>query len=246
MKVLLTRNTVQKLVGKTFPERLDNELKAIGGIKLLGVVKVNDSLEFISVFILVLGLLLGLGIVSALQGQNPKMVILISMGAVLLMAGQYANRIKNYRETIMLDNELPAVIETLAIGINAGKSLDSTLRYIVQNKKGLVRNLLAEAILMIDGGEKIDDALNYAAGKSLTRRFEQIVRLVMESKNSTAKLKELLLEQAEEIQEEKLNQKLDRAAKLETKLFFPIFAGYFIPVLVLAAYPVLADFKGFF
>lgn len=246
MKVLLTRNTVEKFTGKTFLERLDKELEAIGGVKLFGAVQVNDSLEYISVFVLVVGVLIGLGIVSLIQGQNPKIIILISVGAVFLMAGQYANSVKSYRQIIMLDNELPAVIETLAIGINAGKSLDSTLRYIVQNKKGLVRDLLAEAVLMIDGGEKIEEALKFAAGKSLTRRFDQIVRLVLESKNSTTKLKELLIEQAEEIQEEKLNQKLERAAKLETKLFFPIFVGYFIPVLVLVAYPVLADFKGFF
>lgn len=244
MRVQLKRKTVELLVSNTFIDRLDNEIKAIGGMKLIGLLKINDALEYLSQLVMVFGIMLFLSILLFVQGYTLKIIFLILCGPIILMLGQYKKNVQTYKQSIMHDNELPAVIETLAIGVNAGKTLEGTIRYIVANKSGVVRDLLAEAILRVDGGEKLEHALQYIANKSLTRRFDQIVRLLMESKNSTTKLKELLMEQADEIQEDKMNLKLEKAAKLETKLFFPIFLGYFIPVLVMLTYPVLANFKG--
>jgi tight adherence protein C len=110
----------------------------------------------------------------------------------------------------------------------------------------VVRNLLYEAQVRIDTGSSLKDALTFAADKSLNDHFKRFVKAVTGEYESVKDMRENLEELLEEVEEKNYNQKIERAAVLDNSLFFPIFLGYFIPVLIIFALPFVISLKSFF
>jgi len=234
----------EKILKKFEPkivDELEYNITALGEIKILKFIRAHSAAEYLAFAVLSIGMAILLASLAVLQGQYK--ISFGFLGLPLVVMASYFMAIDKRKKQIMKTNELPHIIETIAVAVEAGITFDEALRYVVKNKKGLVRNLFTEAINKIDAGIKREEALKEAGRKSLSRRFEVLIRIINESKNTQTGLKELLIKETEEIMHEKITEKRAKAGTLETKLFFPIFIGLFLPVIVLAALPFITNLQ---
>jgi len=227
-----------RLLSPRLYDRVDREVRAAGPVSVL-FVRTENGPQFLAAATGLLALSLVLALGGALQGFPSALAA--PAGAALLAAGAYKKAVDSYKREILSEAELPALFETLAAATDAGITLREALRHFAKTRSGLVSAHHAEALLRIDAGEDPDFAIEEAARRSLNPRFLTLARLITQAKRSREGLKTLFSEQAEEIFAEVRAVRAARAEKLETKLFFPVFACFFLPVVVLAALPFLAS-----
>jgi len=244
-RCMVSRDTVKKVFrNDSLYDRIDLELKAVGGVNYYGLFQVNSAAEFFGLLALVLGLLVVLTAVALVNGANLIAVALAGLGLFILTYNRYAGKVKKYKARVVSDTELPLVLQTIANAVEVGIPFDNAIRYIVRTKKGIIRDIMAEAVAIADTGVPLEEALLSVADRALNRRFLNLVRIVGQAKKSNANVRDLLLEQIDEIDEEARNAAREKMGKLNTKLFFPIFVGFFIPTIALVALPMLISFMG--
>lgn len=245
MRIKLKRETAERLVGNSRLEKMNIEIKAIRGFKLLGLFKVEDAIEFVSYFLALTAVGIAVALLGTYNGGSIRNIVLIPLILTFGIYGQYKRKVDEYKEQILLESELPSTVETLSIGVEAGLTPDYIIRYIIKNKRGLVRDLLNEAIIMIDSGDSFKNSFERIEQKSLSKEFMQMVRIITDNYSSGTKQREMLVELREDIEEMIINNKLKSVQNIDTKLFPIIFFGFLIPILVGIAYPILSKLTGF-
>lgn len=245
MRIKLKKETAEKIIGHSRLEYIDHQIKAINGYKILGLFKVEDGVELISYFLALISGALAINIIGFINGGSGRNVFLIPVILTLGIYGQYKRKIDEFKEVILYESELPSTVETLSIGVEAGLTPDYIIRYIIKNKKGVVRNLLNEAIMRVDSGDSFKEAFEEIGYKSLSKEFMQMVRIISDNYSSGVKQKEMLAELREDIEEIVINNKLKSVQNIDTKLFPIIFFGFLIPILIGIAYPIFSKFTGF-
>ncbi|KHO61646.1 MULTISPECIES: type II secretion system F family protein [Thermoanaerobacteraceae] len=246
MRRIVSEKYLQRLgIKQDMIEKWDKEIKAVGGVKILSF-KAQDVLELFSFAALILGGLLVLTVIGAVNGANVFALLSVFAGSAIMFYQYWRSPIESYRGSFYKEEELPAALEIFISGLEVGMNIDNIIGYIVRTRKGVVRDLLYEAQVRIDTGSSLKDALTFAADKSLNDHFKRFVKAVTGEYESVKDMRENLEELLEEVEEKNYNQKIERAAVLDNSLFFPIFLGYFIPVLIIFALPFVLSLRSFF
>lgn len=244
-KIVSERQLKRFGINKDLIDKWDKELKAIGGVRIL-FFKVSDVLELFSAAVLIFGVLAAVMVIGVLNGASVLALSSVLVGAVITFYYYWRQPIDRYKESFLKEDELTAAAEIFVNGLEVGMSIENIIGYIVRNRKGVVRDLLYEAQIRLDAGSSLKDALNSAAEKSLNEYFRRFVRIITGEYGAVADIKNNLEEFLEEVEEAHYNRKLERAAKLDNSLFFPIFLGYFVPILVLFSLPFVLSLRSFF
>jgi len=246
MRRIVSEKYLQRLgIKQDMIEKWDKEIKAVGGVKILSF-KAQDALELFSFAALSLGGLLVLTVIGAVNGANILALLSVFIGSAIMFYQYWRKPIESYRESFYKEEELPAALDIFISGLEVGMTAENIIGYIVRTRKGVVRELFYEAQVRIDTGSSLKDALTFAADKSLNDHFKRFVKAVTGEYESVKDMRENLEELLEEVEEKNYNQKIERAAVLDNSLFFPIFLGYFIPVLIIFALPFVLSLRSFF
>jgi tight adherence protein C len=246
MRRIISEKYLQKFgIKQDMIEKWDKEIKAVGGVKIL-FFKAQDVLELFSFATLALGGLLVLTVIGAVNGANILALFSVFVGSAIMFYQYWRKPIESYRESFYREEELPAALEIFISGLEVGMNKENIISYIVRARKGVVRDLLYEAQVKLDTGRSLKDALLSAADKSLNDHFKRFAKAVTGEHESVKDMRENLEELLEEVEEKNFNQKIERAGTLNNNLFFPIFLGYFVPILIMFALPFVISLRSFF
>lgn len=239
---------IEKAVGGSAQVRAwERELKAVGGITLFGL-RIESVGELATVALGAGALFFFVMVVGAVTGGfNPVAALFLLGGIGVLFFISWRRPIEEYKDRFLRDGEMPAALEMVIGGLEAGMSVESTLWHISKHLKGVVGRLFGEAQNDIDYGMSVNDALTKAAERSLSVYFQRFVALVaagreMGGGDTQHYLKQLL----EEINDVKGNERIESAGRINNILFFPIFLGYFLPILILFSLPFIFSLRGMF
>ncbi len=223
------------------------QLRAIEGIVLFGF-RIDHVGELATIALGALALFFLMGAVGAVVGWfNPLAAVFLLGGLVTLFYTSWRRPIEEYKNRFLRDEELPAALEMVLGGLEAGMNIENTFWYIAKHLKGVVGRLFVGVQDDVDAGKSISDALTVAAEKSLNVYFERFVALVVAGRemgggDTQHYLKQLL----EEIEDVRSNERIESAGRINNTLFFPIFLGYFLPILVLFSLPFIFSLSGMF
>jgi len=239
---------LEKAVARSTLARLwERELQAVGGIVLFGL-RIENVGELATVALGAGALFFLVVVVGAVAGGfNPLASLFLLGGLGVLFYTSWRRPIEEYKDSFLRDGEMPAALEMFIGGMEAGMSVESTLWHVSNHLKGVVGRLFVEAQNDIDYGKSVNDALSMAAEKSLSIYFQRFMALVaagreMGGGDTQHYLKQLL----EEINDVKGNERIESAGRINNILFFPIFLGYFLPILILFSLPFIFSLSGFF
>lgn len=225
----------------------DRELRAVGGIKLL-IFKVDNVAELATVAVATAVFLLLVAVVGIITGGlNPGNFLLISIGSAILFYTSWRSPIEAYKDSFLKDSELPVAVEMFISGLEVGMSAENVLLHLSKNLKGVVGRLFYDAQNEIDAGKSVKDVFETTAENGLNIHFKRFIALVAEGRETGGgDTKHYLEEFLEEVEEVRGNERIERAGRLDNNLFFPIFLGYFLPIIVIFSLPFILSLGGLF
>jgi len=166
--------------------------------------------------------------------------ILACLGLPLLAALHLQRQAVELRHGLLSEDELPALIDALAAATQVGLPVLATLEQFARSRTGSTARVLEVGLARIQAGVPKEEALTEAAALTRCPRFEALVQLITQSGRSREGLSALFDQQAKEVWEDTRLSRRERAEQLPTKLFFPIFLCFFLPVVLLASVPFLS------
>jgi len=234
------KGIAEKVVGENLYSRIDRDLRNVGGARLF-IFEVKTAEEFFSAVVVLAGFLLLIIALGIVRGISPVMLIIGAAGFAILIYVNYQKPIDEYKARLMRDSELPAVVNVLVQGLSVEMPVENILQYIAENKTGVMRDIIKDAVDRLNLGVPLEVSLQEAADKSMNKYFQRVVRVLMKSRESPRGLAAQLQDILNDIEEERLNTKMKRATVLDNGLFVVVFLGYFIPLLVMIMIPLLVN-----
>jgi tight adherence protein C len=151
------------------------------------------------------------------------------------------NKVNNIKHRVMI--EMPDFIDALFSLINAGLTLDESIKYFSGNYKGKIKNLLQVfRIKQLEGFSKID-AYEFIGKLSFCEEFNRVIKIISQSEVVGNPIKEVLKNFSAEIRNTQKDKLKIKAEKLESSLIFIIFIFIFIPMLLIFLVPVFPQIK---
>lgn len=243
---LLKEKTIKKITGEDLFARIDKEIKAVGKINML-FISVTSAAELFSVFSLVLGFLLILFLLFLiLEPALLKPFLVLMIGLPFIMYLSYRDTVNKYKKRLMADNELPVILETFVSGLSVGMPVENIMRYIVENKKGYMKEIIQEALQKADAGIPLSISLEEAAEKSLNKYFQRAVKILIKTSETSQGLAEQLEELLRDIEEDRINEKTAKASVLDNVIAIPVLIGFFIPLIIFVVFPFIISFSNIF
>jgi len=243
---LLQEKTIKKMTGEDLFSRIDREIKAVGKIKIL-FMNITSAAELFSFFSLILGFSLFLLLtLFILNSSFFKPALALTAGLIFIMYLSYRDTVNKYKKRLMADNELPAILETFVSGLSVGMPVENIMRYIVENKKGYMKEIIQEALYKADAGMALSLSLEEAAEKSLNKYFQRAVKILIKTSETSQGLAEQLEELLRDIEEDRINEKTAKASVLDNVIAIPVLIGFFIPLIVFVVFPFIVSFSNIF
>ena len=247
MRTILRGRSIEQL-GKSTAFRLwDRELQAVGGITLFGF-RIERVGELITAALGAVALFFLVAVVGVVTGGfNPLSSLFLLAGLVILFYSHWRRPIEDYKDSFLKDGEMPVAVEMFISGLEVGMSVESILVHLSRNLKGVVGRLFYMAQSEIDAGKSVSDALTLIAENSLNTYFQRFMTLVVAGRemgggDTQHYLKHLL----DEIEEVRGNERIERAGAINNTLFFPIFLGYFLPIIIIFSLPFIFSLSNLF
>jgi len=248
MRFIIPENILLKTgIEKSMMQIWDREIKAVGGIKIffLNVANVNELFSVAMLLTTIALLVAGIGILSGELGMFNFALLVVGL-TVMFYTG-WRKPIENHREMFMKDDQLPVVVEMFITGIEVGLSAEHIITNAIKNLKGVMESSLISVQNKMDAGVSFKEALMDAAEQSFCIYFIRFATLIIQNREAgDTETKRYLEEFLEEIEELKTNKRIEQAGRLDNKLFFPIFLGYFLPILIIFSLPFLMSLSGLF
>lgn len=151
------------------------------------------------------------------------------------------NKVNNIKYKVMI--EMPDFIDVLFSLINAGLTLDESIKYFSGNYKGEIKNLLQVfRIKQLEGFSKIE-AYEFIGKMSFCEEFGRVIKVISQSEVVGNPIREVLKNFSTEIRNNQKDKLKIKAEKLESSLIFIIFIFIFIPMLLIFLVPVFPQIK---
>jgi len=248
MRLTISDNYLSRLgIEKAMLQTWDREIKAVGGIKIF-IFKIADVNELFSIALLLTTITFLIAGIGALTGGLSLVnFAFLAAGLAVMFYTGWRKPIENHKEMFMKDDELPVVVEMFITGLEVGLSAEHIISNAIKNLKGVMERSLIGVHAKLDSGVSFKDALTNAANQSFCIYYKRFAALIIQNREAgDTDTKRYLEEFLSELEEVRTNKRVEQAGRLDNKLFFPIFLGYFIPILVIFSLPFILSLRGLF
>jgi len=177
--------------------------------------------------------------------KNFLIISLISTLIFYLLPSEFLkNKVSKIRHKVMA--EMPDFLDTLFSLINAGLTLDESIKYFEENYEGEIKNLLhVFKIKKLEGFSKIE-AYEFIGKMSFCEEFVRVIKIIAQAEMIGNPIKEVLNNFCAEIRNTQKDKLKIKAEKLESSLIFIIFIFIFIPMLLIFLVPVFPQIRMLF
>lgn len=227
----------------TRPERLsklDEELKAIGGLSL-PLLRIENGLDFMVLRIELAAILFVLLLLSSSISNQYLLAPIASAIGWYFPTLMLKRKLRQRKEQVL--RELPGIIDMLAVAMEAGLTFDRAVKFVVENAQGIVRNLFSQALVEVQAGGEKRKAFQQAASRGLVDEMRLAMRIVFQAEEQGNPIKDVLLELAETIREREKHRIQEKANRLGNTLLIPIMIFMVPPVLVIYLLPALLNLR---
>jgi tight adherence protein C len=241
------KSTAEKIAGKSIIDKIDRTLQNTGGARLF-IFDAKNAAELFSAVLVLSALMTLILVLGLMRGISPTILFIGLAGFGITLYVGYQKPIDEFKQRLMKDNELPTVVNLLVQGLSVEMPVENILQYIADNKHGAMRDIIKGAIDNINLGIPLEQSLQEAAEKSMNKYFQRVTRILTKSKESSKGLAAQLQDVLSDMEEERLNTKLSHVNMLDNSLFFVVFLGYFLPLIVMILMPMITNmgFLNFF
>lgn len=168
--------------------------------------------------------------------MNSALMLLIGLGTAVFMAYTFLNNMNDQLQTRELEcaTELPEIVSTMALLINAGMMLRNAWRSIAESKDGVAYTLMRQSCVDMDNGMSDVDAIHKfgtLSNSAEVRKFTSALAQSME--RGGGELNTFLSRQSIEIWTLKKQLMLQKGEAAASKLLAPtamLFVGIIIAV----------------
>ncbi len=234
------KESLSRLYGKRRLRKLDRDLKLCGGVKLFGFMVKNGADLLIFRFLSTALAIIIFSFVEAYNGQWFLIPLLPTL--VWLFPGFLLKQKLNQARECSLA-ELPGVVDMLAVAMEAGLTFDSAVRYLIENSKGQIRDLFAQAVAEINLGAGKEEAFLRAAEKSLADETKLLIRTIFHSERQGNPVKDVLFNLADSMRIREKHRVQAKANRLNTTMIFPVLIFMVPPVVLIYILPALLNLK---
>lgn len=139
--------------------------------------------------------------------------------------------------------ELPQVVETMALLIDAGLNIPEAIKHVVKDEKGIVGDMLSQANLEMDAGTPRQTALKRMASQSGIDEMRFFVKALVQAEEFGKPVRHVLLDMARSLRIRRRYDIAARANRLPTVMLVPVFVFILPPVLLLYTLPALINMR---
>ncbi len=195
----------------------------------------------------VAGLALGgaLAVVAALAGRGGLVAVLLPpiFAAVAVVACEQRLHIIARRRVARIEEELPTVLEFLALCLSAGEGLRDALRRVGDVGTGVLTGELRSAVLASGTGSSLSEALLSVAKTADVPALSRAVEHLVAAMDRGAPLAHVLQEQANDAREDAKRALIEAAGRKEIFMLLPL-VFLILPLSVLfAVFPGIVMLK---
>lgn len=155
-------------------------------------------------------------------------------------------RIRAERRLEDVDRELPELIDSLIVTIEAGLGFGGALRTVARDMKGPLADEIQLALQEQDMGLSTERALENLGRRIETPTMGSFVRAVLQGEKMGVSIGEIMRGVAVDMRARRRALAEQRAQKAPVKMLFPLVFCIFPAVLVILLYPALVEFKAAF
>ncbi len=183
-----------------------------------------------------------LAIALAVLGRRPASLIFIPVLAALIAVVSYEQLLsyRARRRLARIDEELPTMLEFLALCLAAGETLNAAIARLGIASQGELARELDRVTLSVGGGSPLIDALDAMARHldvpSLTRAVSQITA----SLERGSPVAQVLQAQAADAREESRRQIIESAGRKEITMLLPVVFVILPLSIIFAIFPGLS------
>lgn len=195
----------------------------------------------------VVGLLLGgvLAVGAALNGRGGVIAVVLPplVAVMAIVACEQRLALTARRRVARIEDELPTVLEFLALCLAAGEGLRDALRRVGDVGSGVLTAELRGAVLASGTGSNLSDALVHVAGTADVPALSRAVEHLVAAMDRGAPLAHVLQEQAVDAREDAKRRLIEAAGRKEILMLLPL-VFLILPLSVLfAVFPGIVMLK---
>lgn len=217
--------TAAKVVSELVPLSRTRERSLRAQIAAAGLAMRPVTFYGLSIILSVLGVLAVLLMLPYFAGSDPTVRFVAIIGAIALaIAGprMYLHQKKTLRQEA-INNQLSGVIDLLAISVEAGLTMERSMRHVSERMEGVLSEEIAKCERDINLlGYSRDDSLRRFADRCQTEGVSMFVSSVIISSKSGASISRVLKMQAKVARDRQHNRIEAKASKIATKMLFPM------------------------
>ncbi len=233
----LLRALIESLGGR--PESIERRLRQAGAHHGIAGFRARQLVS--TLFGAGIGGTLGVIAVAARSTPWPVATALAVIGAVggLLVADRMLQRAVR-RRLVSIDEELPTMLEFLALSLSAGESMLDALQRAAKVSSGVLGGELATTVAEVAAGVPLMDALERAAAGLQSPGFSRLVAQLRSAIDRGTPLAEVLHAQAEDARAAAGRALLESAGRKEIAMLVPVVFLILPTTVVFAVFPGIA------
>lgn len=229
--------TAVNVVGETSTEKL---LRRNGkGIMIATMLDKNIALKAaVVIFIAIVLQLLERFNILALSATVMACVLLVSLLLVILLPGKIKKIIIEARVR-RICNDLPFIIDIMAICVQSGMTIENAIRYLAENTETInpdISVLLARTIMKMEVSG-MSEALELLYHEVPSQEIRMLASTLQQSIKFGSSIYLLLLDLSKEMREIQLLAIDEKISSLAAKMSLPMIICIMFPILVLVAGP---------
>lgn len=154
---------------------------------------------------------------------NPALAILpLVLAALFAFALEWRLKSAAKRKVRLMRDDLPTVLEFIALSLTAGESLPDAIKRTAQAHGGELAQHLHRVLLAAKTGSRLADALSDMASSLDLPALHRAVEQLRAALSSGAPLSEVLHAQAMDVRSEQKRELLEAAGKKELQMLIPL------------------------
>ncbi|MGE5827798.1 MAG: type II secretion system F family protein [Micromonosporaceae bacterium] len=186
--------------------------------------------------------LLAVGVLGAMIGFAAGSVlgaIILAIGGAVLgffIPDMIVYEIGYHRQETVRRN-LPDILDTLTVSVEAGLGFDAALAYVVRHGKGPLQGEFARVLQEVQLGLSRTDALRMLATRTRVIELKTFCAIVVQASELGVPIANVLREQSREMRIRRRQRAEEMAQKVGVKIVFPLVLCIFPMILIIVLGP---------
>jgi tight adherence protein C len=143
-----------------------------------------------------------------------------------------------------IDRQLPDMVDSLVLALDAGMDLEAALRRLVPKLKGAIRDEWDQVIAELEAGFSLNQSLQRLQGRARSKELGELVSLMQQARRLGVGLSGALRQRAEEMRTRRRLRASEAAQRAPLKMTIPLVL-FFLPALMIVFLgPAILSFIG--